>query len=76
MGPNTSEKNKIIFLFIFACPGISGGSETYVFKPEMVMVLPTGVPVCLTPLKQHSPGGPASVALGAEADMGVVRVWR
>ena len=27
--------------------------------PAMVMVLPSGVPECLTPVKQQSPGGPA-----------------
>ena len=65
-GPKISEKNKINFLG----PAVSaGGSEMYVSTPAMVIFFPMGSPVCLNPLKQQSPKGPASAGDSLLVDM-------
>jgi len=42
-----------------------------VFTPAMVIVVPEGVPVCLKPVKQHSPGAEARVGEVIALYMGV-----
>ena len=65
-----SAKNKTTFFGPSLCT-LAGGSDRYVGTSAIVMIFPTGLPKCLTPLVQQSPGGPARTGDSVDVDMSV-----